>query len=98
MQARLSLWQHACPALTSPDALPFLVSPRSLEHCHKVSNQGLLHLAGGLPHLTELLLCGSGVSEAAVAQLRRTPRGRCLKMGLNKQCFWLPTAAVPFAP
>lgn len=70
-----------------PCRLPLPV--RSLEHCSGVSSRGLLHLAAGLPHLSELRLCGSGVSEAAVAQLRRTPRGRRLRIGLYKHCWWL---------
>lgn len=67
----------------------------SLEHCADVSNRGLLHLASGsLHHLSELRLCGSGVSEGAVAQLRRTPRGRRLRVGLHKLCWWMaPDAA-----
>ena len=64
--------------------------PCSLEHCADVSNRGLLHLSAGLPLLGELRLCGSGVSEAAVAQLRRTPRGRRVHIELYKACWWLP--------
>lgn len=63
--------------------------PRSLEHCCGVSNRGLLALAAGLPRLGELRLCGSGVGEGAVAQLRRTPRGRRLRIGLYKHCWWM---------
>lgn len=65
----------------------------SLEHCHSVSARGLLHLSHGLRQLAELRLFGSGVSEAAVAQLCRTPRGRRLRIGLHKQCWWLPSEA-----
>lgn len=77
--------------------LPPLPSPPSLEHCCDVSNRGLLHLSAGLPLLSQLHLCGSGVSESAVAQLRRTPRGKRVQIELYKACWWLPEGAAVMA-
>jgi len=73
-----------------------LPSP-SLEHCCDVSSRGLLHLSAGLPLLRQLHLCGSGVSEGAVAQLRRTPRGKRVQIELYKACWWLPEGAAAMA-
>lgn len=85
---------HACALLAAH-------APRlrwlSLEHCCDVSSHGLLHLSAGLPLLRELFLCGSGVSEGAVAQLRRTPRGKRVQIELFKACWWLPEGAAVMA-
>lgn len=62
-----------------------------------MSSHGLLHLSAGLPLLRELFLCGSGVSEGAVAQLRRTPRGKRVQIELFKACWWLPEGAAVMA-
>ncbi len=86
----LLLLECAFPTVASPPAPSHLPS---LEHCCDVSSRGLLHLSAGLPLLRQLHLCGSGVSEGAVAQLRRTPRGKRVQIELYKACWWLPEGA-----
>lgn len=83
---------HACLGPTWP--LP--ASCCSLEHCPGVSDEGLRHLAAGLPLLRELRLHGSGVSPGAAAQVvggARAQRGRLPKLGMKKPCWWVQGAA-----
>ena len=67
-------------------------APCSLEHCPRVSGEGLRRLAAGLPLLSELRLFGSGVKPEEAGQLQRTPRGRRLRIGLHKTCWWMGRA------
>ncbi|KAI3430362.1 hypothetical protein D9Q98_004957 [Chlorella vulgaris] len=64
----------------------------SLEHCPRVSRQGLLCLAAGLPLLRELHLAGSGVPPEAAAQLRASQRSGRLRIATAKHCWWVPPA------
>ena len=61
-----------------------------LEHCPRVTDTGLRSLAGALPLLCTLRLCGSGVTAAAAARLQQRPRGRRLRISLRKGCWWMP--------
>ncbi len=71
-----------------------LISLCSLEHCPDVSDEGLRHLAAGLPLLRELRLYGSGVSPGAAALVMgRALRGRLPKLGTIKPCWWVQGAA-----
>lgn len=85
-----SVSDHACYLLAaaSPN-LRWL----SLEHCPGVSDEGLRHLAAGLPLLQELRLYGSGVSPGAAALVMgRALHGRQLKLGVKKPCWWVQGA------
>lgn len=84
-------------------ALLAAASPRlrwiNLEHCSGVTGSGLHHLAHGLPLLSELRLFGSGVSQQAAAEVLRSVRGRRLRLGLRKECWWVqPGAGAGQAP
>ena len=75
-----------------PPPHPTAPRPCSLEHCPRVSSQGLRRLAASLPLLSELRLFGSGVKPEEAGQLQRTPCGRRLRIGLHKTCWWMGRA------
>lgn len=83
-------WLVCCLMLSTPPRPP--PCPCSLEHCPRVSKQGLACLAAGLPLLRELHLVGTAVPSEAAAQLRATPRGRRLRISTFKHCWWVPPA------